>query len=117
MKKRSGFTLIELLVVIGIIAILAAILLPALGRARESARKAACVNNLKHPGLVHRMYAGENNGTWVPRFETRHREFQPGRDRWSSFDGMRLYPEHLTGNPWPPNWTSTGQSSLPATSK
>ncbi|MDD4153709.1 MAG: prepilin-type N-terminal cleavage/methylation domain-containing protein, partial [bacterium] len=50
MKKR-GFTLIELLVVIAIIAILAAILFPVFGRAREQARKATCQSNLKQLGL------------------------------------------------------------------
>ena len=63
-SKHRGFTLIELLVVIAIIGILAAILLPALARGREAARRASCANILKQPGLVLKMYANEWTGMY-----------------------------------------------------
>lgn len=61
-NRVKGFTLIELLVVIVIIAILAALILPALSRARESGRRAVCTSNLRQWAVVHQSYANDNNG-------------------------------------------------------
>jgi prepilin-type N-terminal cleavage/methylation domain-containing protein/prepilin-type processing-associated H-X9-DG protein len=90
--KRRGFTLIELLVVIAIIAILAAILFPVFSRAREQARKSACLSNTKQIGLALSMYAQD----WDETLPTWHWPC------WGHDDGGLAWWEQLS--PYTKNW-------------
>jgi prepilin-type N-terminal cleavage/methylation domain-containing protein/prepilin-type processing-associated H-X9-DG protein len=85
-KTRSGFTLAELLVVIGVIAILIALLLPALSRVREMGRSIACLSNLRQLHLGTMMYVQANNGTLRP---PRADDYTPSIWYETLFDGRR----------------------------
>ena len=129
--RRTGFTLIELLVVIAIIAILAAILFPVFAKAREKARQAACISNLKQIGLATGMYETDYDG----RFPYWHWEgddthdgviwpyaLQPYIRNWGLFacpsDGDLFnswwYPNSNSGTvyPVPPDGLSYGVSEV-----
>ncbi len=92
---KKGFTLVELLVVVAIIGILASILLPALARAHESARRASCQNNLKQWALVYKMYSGESRSNRYPAMEL---ELACNDRACIAFGPLvdAVYPEYLT---------------------
>lgn len=84
---HRAFTLVELLLVIAIIGMLAAILLPALSMARESARRSTCVSNLKQLGLVLNMYANDNSERFPPLDD---------QSLMLMFEPSLIYPEYLS---------------------
>jgi len=96
-RKLKGFTLIELLVVIAIIGILAAMVFPVFARARESARKAVCLSNVKNLALAVQMYLGDYNA-FPPK------EHRPEVAAWMEAVGNSLNFDMQNANPylrWP----------------
>jgi prepilin-type N-terminal cleavage/methylation domain-containing protein/prepilin-type processing-associated H-X9-DG protein len=92
-RRRDGFTLIELLVVISIIALLIALLLPALARARSDSLAVSCLSNLRQLGLVTEMYANANDGILPPAYWPNGNA--PGFPSWASYTWTTLYQPYL----------------------
>jgi len=90
MGKRKAFTLIELLVVIAIIALLMSILMPALSRVKNQARKVACQGILKQWGLFWKMYCDDNNGFWLSGL-MRSSTNNAGSGRWWFMPMLETY--------------------------
>ncbi len=95
MPKHKGFSLIELLVVISVMAILTAVLLPSLARARESSKRMSCANNLRQLALSLQMYSQENHGHY-PAARSSSADCSESTGINFKFSGHSMFPDYLS---------------------
>lgn len=121
MKKRIGFTLVELLVVIAIIALLLAVLVPVLGKAKEQAKNVVCRSNLKQWVVMFNMYTINNNGRFMEGFSATKGMWMVRMRSYYQDDKIRLCPKTTrftstipgaVTNPFTA-WGINGEGSLP----
>jgi len=110
-SKRAGFTLIELLLVISIIALLLALLMPALQRVRKQAKSLACQSNQKQWGLVFSAYTSDNDGNFWPHEP--YNKFGPFLSETSDYNDLLLCPVANRAPDSMEDWGTTGYTFSP----